>query len=102
MDRKNVLIAVLSMTAGFLLATNLLIQPAAQAQVAVKDRDFQVVTGRIQGGGDGVYILDNRTGQIAIFSYDPGARMVRPRDVRMMTDTFGMGFIPGAAPGARW
>jgi hypothetical protein len=47
-----------------------------------------VVTAKIQTGGDGLYIMDNRTGQIAIFTYDAGSRTVRARAVRNVADAF--------------
>jgi len=87
MDRKTFGICLLSTSALLLLTANWLVQPA-QAQVAVKDRDFQVVTARIQQGGDGLYVADNRTGQIAVFVYDPNTRSVRPRAVRAIADAF--------------
>jgi hypothetical protein len=90
MDRQTILISILSLTAGFLLALLVVNQNVAEAQVAVKDRDYQVVTARIQGLGDGLYIVDNRTGQMAVFSYDPQTRSIRPRVVRPVIDAFPM------------
>jgi hypothetical protein len=46
------------------------------------------VTAAIQSGGEGLYIVDNRTGLIAIFTYDPNARAVVPRAARPVTDAF--------------
>jgi len=88
MDRKLFTIAMLSMSAMVLVVANWSLTPA-QAQVAVKDRDYIAVTARIQQGGDGLYVTDNRTGQIAVFVYDPNSRSVRPRAVRFVADAFG-------------
>ncbi|MEO6435465.1 MAG: hypothetical protein ABIP55_06840, partial [Tepidisphaeraceae bacterium] len=76
--------------AALLIAAHWLVPPSANANVVVKDRDYQVVTAKIQTGGDGLYILDNRTGQIAVFTYDTGARTVRARAVRNVADAFVM------------
>jgi hypothetical protein len=90
MDRKTLSISILSITAALLLAAHWFTPQSAKASEAVKDRDYQIVTARVQSGGDGLYILDNRTGQVAVFTYDPAARAVRARQVRPMTDAFQM------------
>jgi len=89
MKRKtNIGIGVLSFTALALIAAHWFLPAPASAQVAIKERDYQVVTARIQTGGDGLYILDNRTGQLAVFSYEPASRGVRARKVRNVADAF--------------
>ena len=90
MNRTNLSITILSITAALMLAAHVLIPTTAQAEMAVKDRDYQVVTSRIQSGGDGLYILDNRTGLFAVFTYDPGTRQLRARKVRPIADAFTM------------
>src|SRR3954469_25511293 len=89
MNRKKFNIVTLTVTALVLAAAPwFLPQPAPAAQAVWKDRDYQVVTARVQNGGDALYVLDNRTGQIAVFVYDPGARGVRPMAVRNVADAF--------------
>jgi hypothetical protein len=90
MKRQNIAIVVLSLTAAVLLAAHVLVQPA-EAQVVIKDREYQLVTAKIQTGGDGLYILDIRTGQLAVFTYDPASRGVRARTVRNVADAFTVG-----------
>lgn len=90
MKRQNVAIVILSVTAALLLAAHVLVQPAA-AQAVIKDRDYQVVTAAIATGGDGLYILDSRTGQVAVFTYDAASRGVRARTVRNIADAFAIG-----------
>lgn len=82
---------MLSLTAVVLIAAHWFTPSPVDAQVAVKDRDYQVVTARITTGGDGLYIMDNRTGQIAVFTYDAASRGVRARTVRMVADAFNVG-----------
>lgn len=88
MNRQNFGIGILALSAALLVAAHWFVPAPATAQVAVKDRDYQVVTARITSGGDGLYILDNRTGQMAIFSYDPSSRSMRARAVRNVADAF--------------
>jgi hypothetical protein len=88
MNRQNLGIGILSLTAALLIAAHGFAPSSADANVAVKDRDYQVVTAKIQTGGDGLYIMDNRTGQIAIFTYDAASRSVRARAVRNVGDAF--------------
>ena len=90
MKRQNIAIFILSLTAALLLAAHVMVQPA-EAQAVIKDRDYQVVTAKIQTGGDGLYILDNRTGQMAVFTYDAASRGLRARTVRNVTDAFAPG-----------
>ena len=88
MNRQNLGIGILSLTAAVLVAAHWFAPASADANVAIKDRDYQVVTAKIQTGGDGLYIMDNRTGQIAIFTYDAASRSVRARAVRNVGDAF--------------
>jgi hypothetical protein len=67
---------------------NYIVSHPAEAQVAIKDRDYQVVTARIQSGGEGLYITDNRTGSIAVFSFDPTTRQVTLRAVGQVANAF--------------
>ena len=85
-------IGILSLTALVLFIANYFL-PAlpAIASEAVKERDYQVVTARIQTGGEGLYVLDNKTGIIAILTYDPTTRRMIPRAARPLADAFGPG-----------
>ena len=89
MDRKTLGISFLSLTALLLVAAHWFVPQPANAMVAVKERDYQMVTARIQTGGDGLYILDNRTGMMAVFTYDASARSVRARTRGSVADAFG-------------
>jgi len=88
MKRNHLGIGILSLTALLLIVAHCFVPTPASAQVAIKERDYQVVTARIATGGDGLYILDNRTGQVAVFTYDPASRGVRARTVRNVADAF--------------
>ena len=87
MDRKLITITILTVTAVFLMIADFL-SPPAHADTAVDTRDYQAVTARVTGGGEALYILDNRTGLIAVFMYDLGTRTLLPRTVRSVADTF--------------
>jgi hypothetical protein len=88
MNRKNITLALLSFSAAFLLAANLLIPNRATAEISVKERDYQVVTASIPTGGDGLYILDTSRGVVGVFSYDPSSRSIVPRAIRPIADAF--------------
>ena len=92
MKRQNIAIMMLTVSAALLLAAHVLVQPQpANAQVVIKDREYQIVTARIATGGDALYIMDVRTGQVAVFTYDPASRGVRARTVRNVADAFTVG-----------
>jgi hypothetical protein len=81
-------IAILGLTAVILMLLNYIVSHPAEAQVAIKDRDYQVVTARVQTGGDGVYILDNRTGMLGVFTYDPASRRLTGRAAQPIMNAF--------------
>lgn len=90
MNNKSLTIATLTITAVILAVANLIPFPQQNALAAetIKDRDYHLVTSRVQQGGEGLYILDNRTGKVAVFTWDVASRSVRLRAVRMVTDAF--------------
>ena len=59
-----------------------------RGSVQLKRAASEVVTAKVQNGGDGVYILDNRTGRFAVFTWDNGSRRLEPRTVRPLADAF--------------
>lgn len=88
MNRKTLTIGFLSLSALILAIANLLPMQPVLASESIKDRDYQVVTARVQQGGEGLYILDNKTGLVAVFTWDVAARAVRVRAVMPMVDAF--------------
>jgi hypothetical protein len=88
MDKKTFGIGILSITGALLLIACLLPSKPADAAFAVKDRDYQVLTVPSVGGGDTVYVVDNRTGLMAVFAFDNRARVLRPQKVRAVQDAF--------------
>jgi hypothetical protein len=87
MDRKLITICILTISAIGLMVANF-VTPSARAEVSVNSHDYQAVTASLQGGGEGLYILDNRTGLIVILTYDPNLRTVVPRAARPIADAF--------------
>jgi len=88
MQKKNFAISLLSLSAVVLMLANYFAPQQAQALMSIKDRDFSLVTARTQNGGDTLYVLDNRSGRVAIFSYDPARRTIVPRVVGDMSVAF--------------
>jgi hypothetical protein len=88
MDKKIFGIGILSLSAVILLAANFVIRQPAEAVAVIKDRDYQAATVKGPTGGDSLYVADNRTGVIAIFSYDPTSRGLKLRASRLVADAF--------------
>ncbi len=88
MDRKTLSIVTLSITAVVLVLANVISPTPAPAAAVVSGRDYQAVTTSMQTGGDALYVLDNKTGQLAVFAYDAKDKTVRVRDVRYVRDAF--------------
>jgi hypothetical protein len=90
MNKKTYAIGIMAVTACLLLLANILFQqPGAKAADAVKDRDYQLVTAHSQQGGDVLYVVDNRTGQVACFAWDPASRTIVFKDGGSVDKAFG-------------
>jgi len=87
-EKRLLAIVLLTATATWMVAANFINTPANAESAVIKDRDYQMVTGHIVSGGDGLYILDNRTGFIVVLTYDPNVRGIRPRSVSSVLDAF--------------
>ncbi len=87
-DKKTFAIGILSLTATVLLLGNYFAPPAAVATTTIKDRDFSMVTAAQQTSGDALYVLDNRSGKVAVYAYDPQRREIRPRAAGEMVSLF--------------
>jgi hypothetical protein len=89
MDKKTFAIIMMVLLAVALGVANFAAHPPmAQAAVVVTGRDYQSCTVKAPRGGDALYILDNKTGQLAVFTYDFNTRDVRARAVRFVRDAF--------------
>jgi hypothetical protein len=87
MDKKTYAIGILFVTALILLVANSITVRPAQAY-SIKDRDYQLVTTTATEGGDSLYVTDSRTGNVAIFGWDPSARKIVLRDRKNIADMF--------------
>jgi hypothetical protein len=87
-DKKTFWIGILSLTATLLLMGNYFAPQPVLATTSVKDRDFSMVTANTQTGGESLYVLDNRSGRIAVYSYDPSSHQLRTRGAGAMTNLF--------------
>lgn len=88
MDRNTLSIVALSVTATVLGFASMVTPSSATAEAVVSGRDYQAVTTRMQTGGDALYILDNKTGQLAVFTYSPKDNSILPRDIRPLSAAF--------------
>ena len=70
MDSKTYGIGILTLTGVALLIANLYTPRQAVGIEAVSNDDMQVVTARYGQGGDAVYLLDNSSGKLAVFTLD--------------------------------
>ncbi len=90
LDKKTFTIGVLTLTAAMLLVANIIGPHHAEANVTIKDRDYQAVTTHVSNpGGDALYVTDNRTGNMAVFVYDPNRKNLKLLGVQSVTSAFG-------------
>jgi hypothetical protein len=86
MDKKAYAIGILTLTAVILFIAQFLPVRTAVANDSVGDRDYQMVTVRTQQGGDALYIFQRRSGNVAVFNWDPSDRRIKLRAVRNVQD----------------
>jgi hypothetical protein len=89
LDKKTFAIGVLCLSAVILFVANILAPHPAVANTTIKDNDYQLQTGRVQGGGEALYVTDNRNGIMAVFVYSPVRRRLETADVRPIMTAFG-------------
>jgi hypothetical protein len=77
-EKKTLAIVGLSVLALLLTLANFS-PPSAKAEDVIKDRDYQLITTRASAGGESLYVMDNRTGQIGVFMYDPNSHRLMLR-----------------------
>lgn len=87
MNKANLGIAVLATSATVLLGLNL-VPETTQAASSTSYGSFHLATTKDQVGGESLYVLDNASGQIAVFTYDKDDKTLRPRDVRQVREIF--------------
>ena len=88
MDKKTFTIGLLSLTAVLLFIAMLIMPPRASANFAIKDRDYQAVTATLSANDEALYILDNRSGLMACFSYNPNQKALQLKDLKSVTNAF--------------
>jgi len=88
MDKKTFAIGTLSITALLMLLINLIPMPTTAKADVIKDRDYQAVTAAIRQGGDGLFVIDNRTGKIGVFAYDNTRKGIVTLDIQDVASAF--------------
>ncbi len=88
MDKNTFAIGTLSITALLLLLINLVPMTNTARADVIKDRDYQAVTAAIRQGGDGLFVIDNRTGKIGVFAYDNARKAIATLDIQDVTNAF--------------
>jgi len=92
-DRKSFWIGVMTIVAAILLAAHAMqpgsVMPVAQAQQVVDHRDYSMATCTTAAGGEVVYILDKRSGMLALLGWDNQAKRPTPiGDVQSLPAVF--------------
>jgi hypothetical protein len=95
-DNKTFAIGILSLMAVILLVAVINKPQQVQAAEVVKGRDYTCVTARVAQGDDGLYVVDGKTGLMAVFIYNPGRRQLEPKAILPVADAFRGG--AGAGP----
>jgi len=68
MDNKTYGIGILTLTAVALLLANVFSPRTVSGMESVANDEMQAVTAKARTGGDALYLLDNSTGKLAVFT----------------------------------
>lgn len=93
LDARTFWVGVMAVIFAVLLAAHAL-QPGtflsnATAAEAVDSRDYQAVTALQDDGSEALYVLDKRTGLLALLIWDPQTRRPQPVAVAPVQGAFG-------------
>ena len=89
MDKTTYTIGVLAIIAALLILANVVVQPPpAQAADVASMRDWSMITARFQQGGEILYVVDNRTGTMAVLQWDNAKRTMVLKDAGHVADAF--------------
>ena len=100
-DKKTFIIGVLSLSAVILLVANIFAPHRAIAADSIRDNDYSLQTARAVTGGDCLYVTDNHTGLMAVFTYNPNAHKLESRDVQPVQNAFSKVLEGGTGTGTR-
>ena len=89
LDRQTFWIGILCVVFAVLVAAHSLPENRATAEEAVDGRDYQVVTAGTADGNEVLYVLDKRTGLLALLEWDAAARRPQVRDIKPVQAAFG-------------
>jgi hypothetical protein len=93
LDRRTFWAGILAVTLVVLVVAHALRPSAfisdAQAAEVVDTRDFSLVTADQDDGNQAIYVLDKRTGLLAILLWDNNARQFRVADMKPVQGAFG-------------
>lgn len=86
---SNVSLLMLTIAVALLALFNFALpKQTAEAASSIKDRDYQLVTSKMKHGGEALIVVDNRSGRIAVFTYDFASRTLVSRTTGSMVDVF--------------
>jgi|GEM_PF-7134020 len=86
-DKQIITIVGLLLMAGALMLANFS-SPAAKADNVIKDQNYQLITCQAGALGQGLYIMDERSGYVGVFVFDPNRQIVVPRAFMNMAGLF--------------
>jgi len=103
MKREDIVVALLAGTSVVLVVAIVLTASGygpLLAQSVDRSNGFVLLTGRFDQDKDAMYLIDERSGQMAVFLYNRSARDVRLTDVRDLREDFSIKVKP-PGPGDR-
>lgn len=88
MKNYSLKIGFLSISALVLFIAQFVPVRIADASAVWKDRDYTMVTATSSRGGDTIYVVDNRSGQMAVLVWDASSRGFAVAGVAPIAEAF--------------
>ena len=96
-DKKTFAIGCLSLSAVILVAANMLMPHAANANfLTIQDNDYSMVVATSVQGDDALYVTEKRSGLMAVFVFDANTHKLVPKDVQPIQAAFSKALAGGA------
>ena len=88
LDKKSFWIGISLLLCAILVAANVIPEQQALAAESVDGRDYAMATALAPDGSDVLYVLDKRTGQLAVLEWDAQAKLPAIRDMQPIQTAF--------------
>ena len=89
LDKRTFWLGILGVIMAVLVAAHVMPEQQAMAGEAIDGRDYHMVTALAEDGSELLYVLEKRSGLLALLEWDPQTRNPSVRDIKPVQAAFG-------------